>query len=480
MAVTDWGQRFRAYLVERPEGISDQEHRAHVVARAAFPGALLSHVVFLIIFWQVEAWPLVWFNVASIAIFTAAVWFICLRNRFAAWPFVLANLIEIPGHGLLATLWFGLEPAFNFFIVNSVVVVMILPFFSRITRVCLSLGYLVMLTASGVYVLTFGAVDPQGPSFNILFFAANTAMLSSVMALCMGLYEWAACMAERDLVASRSRTEASNRTLENVSSQLAKYISPQLYSAIVSGQQQVKVDSKRKKLTVFFSDIVGFTETTDQLESEELTALLNEYLTEMSLIAQAHGANFDKFIGDAIVLYFGDPETQGVKEDAAQCVRMAIAMQQHMQDLRQRWLDLGLERPFEMRIGINTGYCTVGNFGSIDRMDYTIIGGEVNLAARLEAHADTGGILLSHETWSLVNDWAMAEEVAALDLKGISRPVRAYRLVGIYDDLAARGRIIHHSDPALTLTIDPERLTEQDRRKAITVLQSALDDLTAE
>src|SRR5207248_2724131 len=112
----------------------------------------------------------------------------------------------------------------------------------------------------------------------------------------------------------------------------------------------------RKKLTVFFSDIVNFTATTDDLESEELTALLNHYLTEMSKIALEHGATIDKYIGDAILAFFGDPETKGIREDARACVDMAIAMQRRMGELQSEWLDTGLERPFQLRIGISTGY----------------------------------------------------------------------------------------------------------------------------
>ena len=152
---------------------------------------------------------------------------------------------------------------------------------------------------------------------------------------------------------------------------------------------------------MFFSDIVDFTATTDDLESEELTGLLNHYLTEMSKIALEHGATIDKYIGDAILAFFGDPETRGIKEDAMACVNMAIAMQRRMRELQFQWRDVGLEKPFQLRIGINTGYCTVGNFGSEDRMDYTIIGNEVNLASRLQSHTEPGSILISHETHSL-------------------------------------------------------------------------------
>ncbi|NNE05615.1 MAG: adenylate/guanylate cyclase domain-containing protein [Xanthomonadales bacterium] len=269
-------------------------------------------------------------------------------------------------------------------------------------------------------------------------------------------------------------TEQSKEVLERVSGQLAKYISPQLYRAILDGKQQVSIASQRKKLTIFFSDIAGFTETTDQLESEELTAVLNQYLTEMSKIAQEYGANFDKFIGDAIVLYFGDPETRGVRQDASDCVRMAIAMQRRMRELQSEWRDMGLERPFEIRIGINTGYCTVGNFGSEDRMDYTIIGGEVNLAARLEYEAEAGGILLAYETWSLVKDWVRAEEAETITVKGFARPITTYRVRGIQSEPDDKARVFRHEQEGLNVILDRDRLGAEEKVKAAEALRNAL------
>ena len=218
------------------------------------------------------------------------------------------------------------------------------------------------------------------------------------------------------------------RELEILSTKLSKYLSPQVYSSIFTGQRNVEIASNRKKLTVFFSDIADFTATTDDLESEELTGLLNYYLTEMSKIALEYGATIDKYVGDAIMAFFGDPETKGVKEDAIACVTMAIAMQRRMRDLQFEWRDAGLENPFQLRIGITTGYCTVGNFGSEDRMDYTIIGNEVNLASRLQSHAELGGILISHETYSLVKDTVLAEEQDPIQAKGFAKPVRNYKI----------------------------------------------------
>ena len=117
---------------------------------------------------------------------------------------------------------------------------------------------------------------------------------------------------------------------------------------------------------------------------------------------------------------------------------MAIAMQQRMRDLQAEWRERGQEHVFQLRIGINTGFCTVGNFGSDDRVDYTIIGNEVNLAARLQSHADLGGILLAHETYALVKDEVLTEETGTITVKGFSRPVRTHRVVGALDDAGTR------------------------------------------
>src|SRR6185369_3709305 len=202
----------------------------------------------------------------------------------------------------------------------------------------------------------------------------------------------------------------TNLKLEGLSRKLAKYLSPQIYNSIFTGQQAAEISAKRKKLTIFFSDIA---------ESEELTGLLNHYLTEMAKIALDYGATIDKYIGDAILAFFGDPDSRGVREDALACVKMGIAMQRRMRELQGEWMNVGTEKPFQLRIGINTGFCTVGNFGSEDRMDYTIIGGEVNLAARLQSHAELGGILMAHETYSLVKDEVHAEALTPIMVKGV-------------------------------------------------------------
>ncbi len=266
------------------------------------------------------------------------------------------------------------------------------------------------------------------------------------------------------------------KALEHLSSQLAKYLSPQVYDSIFAGKQEVKIASCRKELTVFFSDIAGFTETADRLESEDLTRLLNHYLTEMSKIALSFGATIDKYVGDAIVIFFGDPETRGVGEDALACVEMAIAMRTRMRQLQDVWRASGIEKPLQCRIGINTGYCTVGNFGSEERMDYTIIGGGVNLASRLEAATTPGEILISYETYAHVRDRIYCEERGQISVKGIAHPVSTYQVVDTYAHLAAERGL---KRPSLRIDLDLDAMSADDRSHAAAVLREALDRLSA-
>jgi class 3 adenylate cyclase len=267
-------------------------------------------------------------------------------------------------------------------------------------------------------------------------------------------------------------------SMEQLSNQISKYLSPQVYESIFTGKREVKVASHRRKLSIFFSDIAGFTETADQLESEDLTKLLNHYLTEMSDIATEYGATIDKYVGDAIVIFFGDPETKGVKEDALACVKMAIAMRERLTELQGIWRDSGISKPLQCRIGINTGFCTVGNFGSEARMDYTIIGSGVNLASRLEGAATPGEILVSHETYALVKDEILCDSAGMIELKGISHPVETYRVVNLYTNLQRDREVIREDLPYFNLEIDLNKLSANDYGQAVVALRRALEKLS--
>lgn len=268
--------------------------------------------------------------------------------------------------------------------------------------------------------------------------------------------------------------EVANSFLAAVSMKISKYLSPQVYKSIFSGERDAVISTERKKLTIFFSDIEDFTVTTERLQPEELTGLLNEYFTEMTKIAQDYGGTVDKFIGDAILVFFGDPETKGAVQDAEACLNMAMAMQRRMAELNREWRQRGIPKPFRARMGINTGYCNVGNFGSVERMDYTIIGAEANLAARLQSIAEPGGIVMSYETYALVEDRVRARPLAPITLKGISREIVPY---AIEDVQHGEADILEQSSDRLHLRVELAGLGANEGREIEAALTSALEEV---
>jgi len=294
---------------------------------------------------------------------------------------------------------------------------------------------------------------------------------------------------EKNLTAASIRDVTERRNAEQIlaeqsekmrllSERLSRHLSPQVYDAIFSGASGANVQTERKKLTVFFSDIKDFTATTEEMEPEDMTFLLNDYMTKMSEIALEYGGTIDKYIGDAIMVFFGDPETKGIKQDALSAVNMAVAMQRRMVDLRAKWADMGFSYPFHIRCGVNTGYCNVGNFGSEQRIDYTIIGGQVNLAARLESICAPDGVTISYETYRHIRDEISAEPLEPIKVKGIKEPVRPFAVTGIFDGWDDTERYIRRDDiRGLRLWVDLMRQTDDQRRASIRELEEAIDIL---
>jgi adenylate cyclase len=267
-------------------------------------------------------------------------------------------------------------------------------------------------------------------------------------------------------IADQAKEEALKKSgeLEEVSHKLAKYLSPQIHEQIFSGKQSAEITSYRKKLTVFFSDIVGFTRISDELESEEITSLINFYLNEMSKIALKYGGTIDKFIGDSIMIFFGDPTSKGTEEDAKLCVDMAIEMVARMDELKGTWgKKFGLRNDLEIRIGINTGYCTVGNFGSDERLDYTAVGGTVNLASRLESLAESGSICISEDTHLLIGSHFKFAEEKEIDVKGYLRKIRYYQLDR---DLSKNSNdVLQMKGNGFNISIDKGKIADEDYLK---------------
>lgn len=265
--------------------------------------------------------------------------------------------------------------------------------------------------------------DPALADLPVIFLTASNDAESVVRGFELGAVDYITKPFHAAELLSRVRTHlqlrAARLKLADLANKLSRYLPPPVYASIFSGEREARVETHRRPLTIFFSDIVGFTPRTETTPDHELVPWLNGYLDAMARIALEHGGTLDKFIGDAVMVFFGDPQTAGPKADALRCVAMALAMQRAAR-----------ERGVDIRMGINSGECTVGNFGSEQQMNYTIIGKAVNMASRLQARSEPGRILIGEATHELIAGAVRCEPRGRLDLKGISTPVMSYWVCG--------------------------------------------------
>jgi len=340
---------------------------------------------------------------------------------------------------------------------------------------------IMMPEMDGYEVLRRLRQQPATAAIPVIFLTALTSIEEEQFGLDLGAVDYITKPISPPVVLARVNTHlersANARRLQALSEKLGRYLAPQVYKSLFDGSRDAELRTQRKKLTVFFSDIKDFTASTARWQPEDITFLLNSYFSEMSKIASEYGGTLDKFIGDAMVIFFGDPETRGVKEDALQCVKMALAMQRRMAELQILWREMGSEKTFQIRCGINTGYCDVGNFGSDMRMDYTIIGAEVNKAARLEQAADPGGILISQETWSLVKDEITADAREPMQVKGFPEPIQAYAVRGETHSEDTARKVFQWERLGMRVLIDLDRLPSAERAAAAVELRQMADRL---
>lgn len=207
-------------------------------------------------------------------------------------------------------------------------------------------------------------------------------------------------------------------------SKFESYFAPPLLDKIIK-EPDILNTTEKKELTVLFSDISGFTQWCTTRSPEEIRHTLNEYFNEMTRIIFSYEGTIDKFMGDGLMVFFGDPVDQ--PDHALRAVRAAVEMQKKAAELRHRWEAEG-RLPLRIRIGINTGEVVVGNMGSESRMDYTAIGSNVNLAQRLESLAPLGGILVSVAVYEKVKKYMKTEFHGLVQAKGIAEKLKTYSI----------------------------------------------------
>jgi len=208
-----------------------------------------------------------------------------------------------------------------------------------------------------------------------------------------------------------------------------QYLAPAIVKQLMEDPSMLKLGGEKKVLTAFFSDIEGFATISENLSPEEMVELLNLYLTEMTNIVLKYEGTVDKFVGDAIIAFFGAPIS--LEDHARRSCFAALDMQRRLDKLRKQWREKG-NPELRMRVGINTGEIVVGNMGSLTRMDYTMMGDSVNLASRLEGankqyHTYT---TISESTYEQAKDDIEARELDSIRVVGKIQPVKIYELLG--------------------------------------------------
>jgi adenylate cyclase len=246
------------------------------------------------------------------------------------------------------------------------------------------------------------------------------------------LLAWGGALAAHRLTEGRY-----NRWLEGT---FARYLAPEVIESLKTDPSLLKLGGARRNITVLFSDVAGFTKLSEALPGEATVSLLNEYLTMHCDAVLAQAGVIDKFLGDGVMAFFGDPVPS--TDHAVRACRAALAVQERLPMLRPAWESRGLE-DFPVRVGLNSGEALVGNMGSRQRFDYTCMGDAVNLASRLEGANKAFGtrILLGPETYASAREEVLAKPLADVVVVGREEPVAVYELVGLRSgappDLAA-------------------------------------------
>jgi class 3 adenylate cyclase len=374
------------------------------------------HFLYLIFFGYLGVYQLALFNIIS-----TSAWFLAMvinRNGHHIIS-MLVLIVEVCLHQTLCVIFIGWGSGFQYYLLIIPIGIYLAPTGYRFLKLSLMAICFVNISLLDYY---FRGTIP--------FYVLNSLLLGSinyvniffvvtVMGLVCFFFNYKVNTAEAALRIEQLK-------LKDAYSLLSKYVAPQLSDTITTGQIDLIWKHNRRKLTLFFSDIKDFTLITDSMEPEDMATLLNEYLTEMNLLINKYGGTLAQVIGDALYVFFGAPKSTDDKDHAIRCVKMAIDMQNKMSDLNKKWFDMGIDVKLEIRCGINTGMATVGGYGSSERKEYTAMGMQTNIAARLEQSCEPGGILISKTTWALVKDKISCFEKGKINVKGIQKQITVY------------------------------------------------------
>lgn len=224
--------------------------------------------------------------------------------------------------------------------------------------------------------------------------------------------------------------ENRNKKIENV---LSKYISKDIKNKILKSNTDIGLGGKRAEITVMFADIRGFTSLSETMKAEDVSQLLNEYFTELEPVITKYNGVINKFIGDAVLVIFGDPEQD--KHHAKNAVKCAYELRKKVKEIKERWVQEGKPK-IDIGIGINTGEAFIGNVGTKNRFEYTVIGDTVNIASRIEDYNKIykTHVLISENTYSKISDIVDVIKIREVSIKGKRHKINIYEVLRIIEN----------------------------------------------
>ncbi|WP_373088293.1 adenylate/guanylate cyclase domain-containing protein [Sneathiella sp.] len=395
-------------IVKPPEGVSKDTAHILAVAKIGFPIALVDHFIFLVIFWHLNVSVMMYFNMASVVLWAVGIWFLYARNVVRA-TFIPLVLIEIPAHALLATVYFGLGPAFYSYLLISIAITYLATFFERQTRIMVSLCYMALIVLLGLFVYAADPLHELPENWQTFFFIFNTVGAAAVVAIVVGLYEWIATAAEAELTIEFDRAEG-----------LLRNILPDAIAAKLKDSSEL-IAEEHNQVTVLFADIVDFTQTSSRLTAAELVTNLNRIFSRFDDLVAKYNVEKIKTIGDAYMVVAGLPAARD--DHANVMILLALDMIDAAAEINE-----DSDIPLKIRIGINSGPVIAGVIGH-KKFAYDLWGDTVNVAARMEELGRPDEIQLTQTTRDLLGDAYRYQDLGMITVKGKGE-LQAFMIVG--------------------------------------------------
>jgi len=403
----DLPARIRETLKQSPAGLPQAHLRFYIIARIAYPLGLVAHGGFVVMFWFLHLGPLVAFNLLSVAIFSFAMWQHNKGNM--KWPVYLTLLFEVPLHAILATLYVGAFSAFWALNLISMAIIVLVPFMTRRSRYFICLALALLILAIGVFAHMADPLRSISTNVEIFFFATNVIVLAFIVVVVIATYDLAVTRAEEALQLEFSRAEA-----------LLLNILPADSATRLKANEEPLADT-HESVSVLFADLAGFTDISRKLSADELVNLLNDLFSRFDKLAEEHGAEKIKTIGDAYMVATGLKDN--VADHAENIADLALGMQKAFGEFRR---DNNVD--LKLRIGVHSGAVIAGVIGK-QKFSYDLWGNTVNVASRMESEGIADQIQISAETWKMLSDCYHTSPRGEIQIKG-HRPRATYLLEG--------------------------------------------------